>query len=87
MKRTLNIALSVLSLAGIFAQPLQAGIATPSALFTIELRAGNNFIATPFARSEEGVGTIVSQAGNVLTVSPISGPVSYVRNAYGSTAT
>jgi len=87
MKRTLNIALSVLSLAGIFAQPLQAGIATPSALFTIELRTGNNFIATPFARSEEGVGTIVSQADNVLTVSPISGPVSYVRNAYGSTAT
>ena len=87
MKRTLNLALSVLSLAGIFAQPLQAGIATPSALFTIELKTGNNFIATPFARSEEGVGTIVSQADNVLTVSPISGPVSYTPNAYGVNAT
>jgi hypothetical protein len=86
MKRTLNLALSVLGLAGIFTQPLQAGIATPSALFTIELKTGNNFIATPFARSEEGVGTIVSQAGNVLTVSPISGPVSYIENAYGSGA-
>ena len=87
MKRTLNIALSVLSLAGIFAQPLQAGIATPSGAFTITLANGNNFIATPFARSEEGVGTIASQAGNVLTVSPISGPLTYTENAYGSIAT
>ena len=86
MKRTLNIALSVLSLAGIFAQPLQAGLATPSGVFAVPLANGNNFIATPFARSEEGVGTIVSQAGNVLTVSPISGPLSYTTNAYGSNA-
>ena len=87
MKRTLNIALSVLSLAGIFAQPLQAGLATPSGVFAVTLANGNNFIATPFARSEEGVGTIASQAGNVLTVSPISGPLSYTANAYGSSAT
>ena len=87
MKRTLNLALSVLSLAGIVTQPLQAGIATPSALFTVELKTGNNFIATPFARSEEGVGTITSQVDNVLTVSPISGPVSYTPNAYGVDAT
>jgi hypothetical protein len=87
MKRTLNIALSVLSLAGIFAQPLQAGIATPSGAFTITLANGNNFIATPFARSEEGVGTISSQVGTTLTVSPISGPLSYTANAYGSSAT
>ena len=87
MKRTLNIALSVLSLAGIFAQPLQAGIATPSGAFTITLANGNNFIATPFARSEEGVGTISSQVGTTLTVSPISGPLSYAVNAYGSDAT
>jgi hypothetical protein len=87
MKRTLNIALSVLSLAGIFAQPLQAGLATPSSVFAVTLANGNNFIATPFARSEEGVGTIASQSGNVLTVSPISGPLSYTVNAYGSTAT
>jgi hypothetical protein len=87
MKRTLNIALSVLSLAGIFAQPLQAGVATPSAAFTVTLANGNNFIATPFARSEEGVGTITGQAGNVLTVSPISGPLSYAAGAYGSNAT
>jgi hypothetical protein len=86
MKRTLNIALSVLSLAGIFAQPLQAGLATPSGVFAVPLANGNNFIATPFARSEEGVGTIASQAGNVLTVSPISGPLSYAVNAYGSSA-
>jgi hypothetical protein len=86
MKRTLNIALSVLSLAGIFAQPLQAGLATPSGVFAVPLANGNNFIATPFARSEEGVGTIASQAGNVLTVSPISGPLSYTVNAYGSSA-
>jgi hypothetical protein len=86
MKRTLNIALSVLSLAGIFAQPLQAGLATPSGVFAVPLASGNNFIATPFARSEEGVGTIASQAGNVLTVSPISGPLSYTVNAYGSSA-
>jgi hypothetical protein len=86
MKRTLNIALSVLSLAGIFAQPLQAGVATPSAAFTVTLANGNNFIATPFARSEEGVGTITAQAGNVLTVSPISGPLSYQAGAYGSNA-
>ena len=86
MKRTLNIALSVLSLAGIFAQPLQAGIATPSGAFTITLANGNNFIATPFARSEEGVGTVTSQVGNTLTVSPISGPLSYTANAYGSSA-
>ena len=87
MKRTLNIALSVLSLAGIFAQPLEAGIATPSGVFAVALANGNNFIATPFARSEEGVGTIASQAGSVLTVSPISGPLSYTVNAYGSSAT
>jgi hypothetical protein len=87
MKRTLNIALSVLSLAGIFAQPLQAGLATPSGVFAVTLANGNNFIATPFARSEEGVGTIASQSGNVLTVSPISGPLSYTVNAYGSSAT
>jgi hypothetical protein len=86
MKRTLNIALSVLSLAGIFVQPLQAGLATPSGVFAVPLANGNNFIATPFARSEEGVGTIASQAGNVLTVSPISGPLSYTVNAYGSSA-
>jgi hypothetical protein len=86
MKRTLNIALSVLSLAGIFAQPLQAGVATPSAAFTVTLANGNNFIATPFARSEEGIGTITGQAGNVLTVSPISGPLSYAAGAYGPSA-
>jgi len=86
MKRTLNIALSVLSLAGIFAQPLQAGLATPSGVFAVPLADGNNFIATPFARSEEGVGTIASQAGSVLTVSPISGPLSLPSGAYGSLA-
>ena len=86
MKRTLNIALSVLSLAGIFAQPLQAGLATSSGVFAIPLANGNNFIATPFARSEEGVGTIISQSGNTLTVSPLSGPLSYTADAYGLNA-
>ena len=81
MKRTLNIALSVLSLAGIFAQPLQAGIATPSALFTIELKAGNNFISTPFARSEEDTGTIVSQLNTVLTVDSLT-DTSYLANQF-----
>jgi len=81
MKRTLNIALSVLSLAGIFAQPLQAGIATPSALFTIELKAGNNFISTPFARSEEDTGTIVSQLNTVLTVDSLT-DTSYRTNEF-----
>ena len=86
MKRTLNTALLVLSLAGIFAQSTHAGIATPNGIFKITLAAGNNFIATPFARSEEGVGTITAQNGSTLTVSPISGPTSYVANAYGSNA-
>lgn len=81
MKRTLNIALSVLSLAGIFAQPLQAGIATPSALFTIQLRAGNNFISTPFARSEEDTGTIVSQLNTVLTVDSLT-DTSYIADQF-----
>ena len=81
MKRTLNIALSVLSLAGIFAQPLQASIATPSALFTIELKAGNNFISTPFARSEEDTGTIVSQLNTVLTVDSLT-DTSYEANQF-----
>jgi len=81
-----SIALTILALAGILAQPLQAGIATPSAVFAIPLANGNNFIATPFARSEEGVGTITSQSGNTLTVSPLSGPLSYTVNAYGTTA-
>lgn len=86
MKRTLNIALLVLSLAGIFAQSTHAGIATPNGIFKISLAVGNNFIATPFARSEEGVGTITAQTGSTLTVSPISGPISYVAGAYGSSA-
>lgn len=86
MKRTLNTALLVLSLAGIFAQSTHAGIATPNGIFKITLAAGNNFIATPFARSEEGVGTITAQTGSTLTVSPISGPNSYVADAYGSGA-
>ena len=86
MKRMLNTALLVLSLAGIFAQSTHAGIATPNGIFKITLAAGNNFIATPFARSEEGVGTITAQNGSTLTVSPISGPTSYVANAYGSNA-
>ena len=86
MNRILTSTLMILGLAGIFAQPMQAGVATPSAVFTITLANGNNFIATPFARSEEGVGTITSQAGNILTVAPISGPVSYGLNAYGSAA-
>jgi hypothetical protein len=85
MKRTLNIALSVLSLAGIFAQPLQAGIATPSALFTIELKAGNNFISTPFARSEEDTGTIVSQLNTVLTIASLTG-TTYNANEFKLTA-
>ena len=86
MKRTLNTALLVLSLAGIFAQSTHAGIATPNGIFKISLAVGNNFIATPFARSEEGVGTITAQTGSTLTVSPISGPISYVEDAYGSEA-
>jgi hypothetical protein len=86
MKRMLNTALLVLSLAGIFAQSTHAGIATPNGIFKITLAAGNNFIATPFARSEEGVGTITAQNGSELTVSPISGPTTYVANAYGSGA-
>ena len=86
MKRTLNIALLILSLAGIFEQSTHAGIATPNGIFKISLAIGNNFIATPFARSEEGVGAITAQTGSTLTVSPISGPISYVANAYGSSA-
>ena len=88
MNRILKSTLAILALAGILAQiqTLQAGIATPSAVFTITLAAGNNFIATPFARSEEGVGTITAQAGSTLTVSPISGPLSYTANAYGTAA-
>ena len=85
MKRTLNIALSVLSLAGIFAQPLQAGIATPSALFTIELKTGNNFIATPFARSEEDKGTIFSQSNTVLTVVSLT-DTTYTPNEFSAGA-
>lgn len=87
MNRILNFTLLILGFAWIFGQPLQAGIATPSGVFAITLANGNNFIATPFARSEEGVGTITSQSGSTLTVSPISGPLSYTANAYGSSAT
>jgi hypothetical protein len=87
MNRILNSTLLILGFTGIFGQPLQAGIATPSGVFAITLANGNNFIATPFARSEEGVGTITSQSGSTLTVSPLSGPLSYTANAYGSSAT
>lgn len=86
MNRILTSTLVILGLAGVLAQPIQAGVATPSGVFTISLANGNNFIATPFARSEEGVGTITSQSGSVLTVAPISGPLSYETNAYGSSA-
>lgn len=88
MNRILKSTLAILALAGILAQTqtLHAGIATPSAVFTITLAAGNNFIATPFARSEEGVGTVTAQSGSTLTLSPISGPLSYTANAYGTTA-
>jgi len=86
MNRILTSTLMILGLAGIFAQPIQAGVATPSAVFTITLANGNNFIATPFARSEEGVGTITSQAGSILTVAPISGPLSYTTNEFSAGA-
>lgn len=86
MNRILTSTLVILGLAGVLAQPIQAGEATPSGVFTISLANGNNFIATPFARSEEGVGTITSQSGSVLTVAPISGPLSYTVNAYGASA-
>ena len=86
MNRSLTSTLVILGLAGVLAQPIQAGVATPSGVFTIGLANGNNFIATPFARSEEGVGTITSQSGSVLTVAPISGPLSYTVNAYGSSS-
>lgn len=86
MNRILTSTLMILGLAGIFAQPIQAGVAAPSAVFTITLANGNNFIATPFARSEEGVGTITSQAGSTLTVAPISGPLSYTTNEFSAGA-
>ena len=88
MNRIIHSTLGILALVGILTQTqtLQAGVATPSGVFTISLASGNNFIATPFARSEEGVGTITSQSGTILTVAPISGPVSYGLNAYGSAA-
>jgi len=80
-----SIALTILALAGILAQPLQAGIATPSALFTIELKTGNNFISTPFARSEEDTGTISSQSNTVLTVASLTG-TTYNANEFSSAA-
>jgi hypothetical protein len=87
MNHTLrNLTGAILAISALFVQDTRAGLATPAGIFTVSLATGNNFIATPFARSEEGVGSISSQAGSVLTVSPTSGPLSYPTNAYGSSA-
>jgi len=76
-RKAQSIALAIVTMAGVLSQGAQAGIATPSAIFTKALATGNNFIATPFARSEEGVGTITAQSGSTLTLAPYSGPTSY----------
>jgi len=85
-RKVQSIAFAIVSMAGILTQASHAGIATPSAVFTKQLATGNNFIATPFARSEEGVGTITAQSGSTLTLAPYSGPTSY-SSSYAQSST
>jgi hypothetical protein len=83
MKRTLNIALSVLSLAGIFAQPLQAGLATPAGIFNKTIVAGKTqYLGTPFVRPEVSTGEISSVSGTQITVTPKGGDVTYTAGEY-----
>jgi len=83
MKRTLNIALSVLSLAGIFAQPLHAGLATPTGIFNKTIVNGRTqYLGTPFVRPEVSTGEISSVSGNQITVTPKNGDVSYAAGEY-----
>ena len=83
MKRTLNIALSVLSLAGIFAQPLQAGLATPAGIFNKTIVAGKTqYLGTPFVRPEVSTGEISSISGTQITVTPKNGDVTYTAGEY-----
>jgi len=83
MKRTLNIALSVLSLAGTFAQPLQAGLATPAGIFNKTIVANKTqYLGTPFVRPEVSTGEISSVSGNQITVTPKGGDVSYTAGEY-----
>jgi len=83
MKRTLNIALSVLSLAGILAQPLHAGLATPAGIFNKRIKSGKTqYLGTPFVRPEVSTGEISSVSGNQITVTPKSGDVSYTAGEY-----
>ena len=83
MKRTLNIALSVLSLAGIFAQPLQAGLAAPAGIFNKTIVAGKTqYLGTPFVRPEVSTGVISSVSGTQITVNPTGGDVTYAAGEY-----
>jgi len=83
MKRTLNIALSVLSLAGIFAQPLHAGLATPSGIFNKTITPGKTYyLGTPFVRPEVSTGVISSVAGTQITVTPKDGDLTYAAGEY-----
>ena len=83
MKRTLNIALTVLSLAGIFAQPLHAGLATPTGIFNKTIVNGKTqYLGTPFVRPEVSTGVISSVTGTQITVTPKDGDVSYAAGEY-----
>jgi len=77
---TLALALAGLSLSG---QNTQAALATPAAIFTKTIKAGKTqYLGTPFVRPEVSVGEIVSVSGNVITVKPTGGDVTYTAAEY-----
>jgi hypothetical protein len=77
---TLALALAGLSLSG---QNTQAALATPAAIFKKTIIAGKTqYLGTPFVRPEVSVGEIVSVSGNLITVKPTSGDVTYTAAEY-----
>jgi hypothetical protein len=77
---TLALTLAGLSLTG---QNTQAALATPSAIFTKTIIAGKTqYLGTPFVRPEVSVGEIVSVSGNLITVKPTGGDVTYTAAKY-----
>lgn len=68
---------------GTASQSLQAALATPAGIFTRSITAGKTqYLGTPFVRPEVSIGEIVSVSGNVITVRPEAGDLTYTSNEY-----